>query len=425
MRRSIFSATAVALGAALALTACSSGDSGSGDKPSTPSAATTTDAPKLTGTLTVWTDETRIDVFKKLGQEYQQQSGVKVTVVQKASADIRADFVKQEPTGQGPDIIIGAHDWTGQLVTNGTVQPIELGDKASEFSPVTVSAFTYDGQVYGVPYAIENIALVRNNKLADSTPDSLDALITQGKQIEAKDSKVKYPFVVQQGKDGDPYHLYPLQTSFGAPVFKQNDDGSYTDTIAMGGDKGHKFAEYLQKLGKDGALDTAIDSQKATDAFTKGQTPYIITGPWNTPAFKKAGLDITVLPVPSAGGEKSNPFVGVQGAFISAKAQNPIVANDFVTNFLGSEAVQTELYTAGQRMPALTAAADKVDDPIIKGFTAAAGTTPMPSIPAMDSVWAFWGTTEAQIISGSAKNPDAAWDTMIKNIQAAIDKSKG
>jgi arabinogalactan oligomer/maltooligosaccharide transport system substrate-binding protein len=423
MRRSIFSATAVALGAALALTACSS-DSGSGDKPSA-SAAGTTAAPQLTGALTIWTDETRIDAFKKLGQEYQQQSGVKVTVVQKASADIRADFVKQEPTGEGPDIIVGAHDWTGQLVTNGTVQPIELGDKAGEFSPVTISAFTYDGQVYGVPYAIENLALVRNNKLASSTPDTFDGLVTQGKQVMAKDAKVKYPFVVQQGKDGDPYHLYPLQTSFGAPVFKQNDDGSYTDTLTMGGDAGHKFAEYLAKLGKDDVLDTAIDSQKATDAFTKGQTPYILTGPWNTPAFKKAGLDITVLPLPSAGGEKSNPFVGVQGAYISAKTQNAIVANDFVTNFLGSEAVQTELYAAGQRMPALTAAADKVDDPIIKGFTEAAGTTPMPAIPAMDSVWSFWGTTEAQIISGKAKDPDAAWDTMIKNIQAAIDKSKG
>ena len=36
--------------------------------------------------------------------------------------------------------------------------------------------------------------------------------------------------LIQQGADvGDPYHLYPLQTSFGAPVFEQTADGSYTD----------------------------------------------------------------------------------------------------------------------------------------------------------------------------------------------------
>lgn len=417
MRRSIL--TVLAAGATLALAACSSGGGSNGSATSAPpTEAQTTAAPQLTGTLTIWCDETRIDVFKKLGQEYQQQTGVTVNVVQKASGDIRADFVKQEPTGQGPDIIIGAHDWTGQLVTNGTVQPVQLGDKTSEFSPVTISAFTYDGQVYGTPYAIENIALIRNNKLVSSTPSTLDDLITQAKKVGKK-----YSLVIQQGANGDPYHLYPLQTSFDAPVFKQQDDGSYTDEIAMGGDNGHKFAQYLAKLGKEKVLDTSIDAQKAIDAFTSGEAPYIVTGPWNIGAMQKKNMDISVLPVPSAGGSKANPFVGVQGAFISAKTQNAIVANDFVTNFLATESVQTELYQAGERMPALTAAADKVDDPITKGFTAAAGTAPMPSIPAMDSVWSFWGTTEAQIISGQAKDPNKAWDTMIKNIQAAIDKT--
>ncbi|MDM7853739.1 sugar ABC transporter substrate-binding protein [Cellulomonas alba] len=416
MRRSIL--TVLAVGATtFALAACSSGSSGSGE---TATSAPTSAAPKLTGSLTVWVDETRIDVFKQLGAEYQQKTGVTLNVVQKPSGDIRADFVKQEPTGQGPDIIVTAHDAIGNLVTNGTIQPVQLGDKTKDFSQVSISAFTYDGQVWGVPYAIENIALVRNNKLATSTPDTLDKLIEQGKSL-----KTKYSLVIQQGANGDPYHLYPLQTSFGAPVFKQNSDGSYSDEIGMSGDAGHKFAAYLQKLGKDKVLDTAIDSQKATDAFTKGQTPYIITGPWNVDAFKKANVDFSVLPVPSAGGQDAQPFSGVQGAFISAKTQNAIVANDFVTNFLASEPVQTELYTAGQRMPALTAAADKVTDPITKGFSDAAGNSPMPSIPAMDSVWQYWGTTEAQIISGQAKDPSAAWDTMIKNIQAAIDKSKG
>ncbi|PJI84829.1 sugar ABC transporter substrate-binding protein [Luteimicrobium subarcticum] len=418
MRRSILSALVVGA-ASLALAACSSGsgdDSGDGGASSTASSA-----PQLSGTLTVWVDETRIDSFKPLAKEYQEKTGVTVKLVQKASGDIRADFVKQVPTGQGPDVIIGAHDWTGQFVTNGVVQPIQLGDKKSDFEPVSVSAFTYDGSVYGLPYATENIALVRNNKLASDTPDTFDDLVTQGQGVVAKDSTVKYPVLIQQGAEGDAYHLYPLQTSFGAPVFKQNTDGSYTNEIAMGGDNGHKFAEYLQKLGKEKVLNVDIDGQKAHDAFIKGQSPYMVTGPWYVNDFKKANMDVTVLPVPSAGGEKSLPFVGVQGAFISAKTQNAILANDFVVNFLGSEAVQTELYKSGGRSPALTSALDKVDDPILKQFAAAAGTAPMPSIPEMDSVWQFWGKTEVQIISGKASDPDKAWDTMVSNIQKAID----
>lgn len=48
---------------------------------------------------------------------------------------------------------------------------------------------------------------------------------------------------------------------------------------------------------------------------------------------------------------------------------------------------------------------------------------PMPSTPEMGEVWAFWGVTEAQIISGDASDPVAAWDKMVDDIQAAIDAS--
>ncbi len=375
--------------------------------------------PALTGTLTMWVDETRIDVVKPIVEKFKADTGVQVDLVQKVSGDIRTDFVAQVPTGEGPDVIIGAHDWTGEFVTNGVVAPVELGDKAAGFSPAALSAFAYDGKQYGVPYAIENIALVRNNALLKDTPaTTFDDLVTQ-----AKTANTEFSVLIQQGDQGDAYHLYPLQTSFGAPVFKQNADGSYTNELGLGGDAGTKFAAYLAKLGKEKVLDPAIDGDKAKQAFLDGKAPYIITGPWYTTAFKEAGMDISVLPIPSAGGEPAQPFVGVQGAFISAKSKNAVLANEFVVNYLTTEPVQTQLYQLGGRAPALTAAADKVDDPILKGFNEAGATgAPMPSIPEMGSVWSFWGTTEVQIIGGQATDPAGAWNTMVTNIQDAIKK---
>jgi len=106
MRRSIpFVAVA---GLTLALAACSSG---SGGGTATTSAPATTAA--ATGTLTMWVDETRIDAMKPIVDEFQTETGVKVDLVQKVSGDIRTDFVAQVPTGEGPDVIIGAHDWLG------------------------------------------------------------------------------------------------------------------------------------------------------------------------------------------------------------------------------------------------------------------------------------------------------------------------
>ena len=417
MRRSI--PVAATLGLTLALAACSSSTgttTPSASDSGTTSASTT---PALTGTLTMWVDETRIDVVKPIVEKFKADTGVQVDLVQKVSGDIRTDFVAQVPTGEGPDVIIGAHDWTGEFVTNGVVAPVELGDKAAGFSPAALSAFAYDGKQYGVPYAIENIALVRNNALLKDTPaTTFDDLVTQ-----AKTANTEFSVLIQQGDQGDAYHLYPLQTSFGAPVFKQNADGSYTNELGLGGDAGTKFAAYLAKLGKEKVLDPAIDGDKAKQAFLDGKAPYIITGPWYTTAFKEAGMDISVLPIPSAGGEPAQPFVGVQGAFISAKTKNAVLANEFVVNYLTTEPVQTQLYQLGGRAPALTAAADKVDDPILKGFNEAGATgAPMPSIPEMGSVWSFWGTTEVQIIGGQATDPAGAWNTMVTNIQDAIKK---
>lgn len=413
MRRSI-PVIAATIGLALTLAACSgSGDSGG-------SSAAPSESAKLTGTLTMWVDETRIDVMKPIVDEFTAETGVKVDLVQKVSGDIRTDFVSQVPTGEGPDVIIGAHDWTGEFVNNGVVAPVQLGDKADGFLQSAVTAFTYDGQQYGVPYAIENIALVRNNALLKDTPaKTFDELVTQ-----AQGAGTEFSVLIQQGDQGDAYHLYPLQTSFGAPVFEQDGTGSYTNTLALGGASGDAFASYLQKLGQEKVLNPAIDGDKAKQAFLDGKAPYIITGPWNTTAFTAAGMDISVLPIPSAGGQEAKPFVGVQGAFISSKSKNPVLANEFVTNFLTTEKVQTELYKAGGRLPALKASAAKVDDKVLAGFNTAGATgAPMPSIPEMGSVWSFWGTTEVQIIGGQAADPAGAWNTMTTNIQGAIDGS--
>ena len=413
MRRSIVSlgvATAI-----VALSACSSGTAPSSAPAST--AASSAAAADYTGTtLTVWVDDTRMAATQAAAQAFEAATHAKVNLVKKNFADIQSDFTSQVPTGKGPDITIGAHDWLGNLIQNGVVAPIELGDKANDFEPVAIQAFSQDGQVYGVPYAIENIGLIRNTKLAASAPATWDDAVAMGKK-----AGTKYPILLQVGTTGDPYTAYPLQTSFGAPVFTQNSDGSYSSELAMGGANGEKFAQWLAAQGKAGTLDTSITYDIAVDAFSKGKSPFIIGGPWMLEKFK--GLDLSIDPIPSAGGQKASPFVGVQGFFISSKSANPIVANDFLTNYIATTDVQYAMYQAGQRTPALKSAAEKAaGDPLTAGFaTVAQDAVPMPSIPEMAAVWTYWGVTEANIISGK-QQAVAGWQKMISDIQAKIKK---
>lgn len=412
MRRSI-PALATALGLSLVLAGCSGGggEAATGDESTKPA--------ESAGTLTVWVDDTRSGPVKKVAETFEADTGVTVKFVQKDFGKIRDDFISQVPTGQGPDIIVGAHDWLGKLVQNGVVAPIELGDKAGDFLDVSVEAMSYEGTLYGLPYSVENIGLVRNNALVtEPTPDTFDALVEQAKAVGTEHSVL----IQQDETDGDPYHLYPLQTSFGAPVFAQDDTGAYDGSqLAMDTEQGRAFAAYVGKLGAEGVLKTTVSGDIAKEAFLQGKAPYMITGPWNVGDFVDAGMDVSIEAIPSAGGGESQPFVGVQGFFISAKSENALLANEFVVNYLGTEDVQLELYEAGGRAPALSAAVDKIaDDPVVAGFAEVGKNgVPMPSIPAMDSVWSDWGATQVAIINQQG-DPGELWTQMSASIAAKI-----
>ena len=130
-KRSIGAFGAIAAVSALALAGCASG----GD-------ANTGDDTESAGEITVWVDADRASVLEDAAADFTEDTGVDVKLVQKEFGEIRDQFVQQVPTGEGPDIAVGAHDWLGVLVTNGVVAPVELGDGAADYerSPSTPGA---------------------------------------------------------------------------------------------------------------------------------------------------------------------------------------------------------------------------------------------------------------------------------------------
>ncbi len=382
-------------------------------------AAAEPEAPQFEGSLTVWVDADRAGVLEDIAVQFEEERGVTVELVTKDFGAIRDDFITQAPTGNGPDIIVGAHDWLGKLVQNGVVAPLELGDKAGEFQEVAITAMSYEGQNYGLPYSVENIAMLRNVDLVGEVPATFDDLIAAGEA-----SGAEYPFLV--GLDpaaADPYHLYPLQASFGAPVFEITADGTYDPTaLALGNEGGEAFAIQLAEWGAAGILNTNISGDIAREEFVAGKSPFFLTGPWNLPAIQEAGINYSIDPIPSAGGETASPFVGVQGFFISSRSENTLAANEFLVNYIGTEAVQTALYDVGGRAPALLTAFEAAkSNPDVAAFgEVGANGNPMPNVPAMDVVWSDWGSTEVAIINGQG-DPVELWRAMVESIQAKID----
>lgn len=405
-KRGILAFGAIAAVSTLTLAGCAAGGADDND-----SGAESTDS-----SLVVWVDAERVDAVQGAADAYEEKTGVSVEIVGKDVDTIKDDFIQQVPTGKGPDITMGAHDWLGELSTNGVVAPLELGDSASDYLDVALQASTYDGTVYMLPYAVENIAVLRNADVVPEAASNFDDMIAKGKA-----AGLDQPLVVEQGVEGNPYHLYPFQTAFGAPVFGTDASGSYDATdLQLGSEGGTAFAEWLGAQGAAGVLNTDIDGEIAKQQFIDGKAAFWLTGPWNVGAAVDAGINVEIDPVPSPTGEVASPFAGVKGFFVSSESDNKVAANDFLVNYLGTEDVQLALFEAGNVLPALTAAADTAaSDPIVAGFQAVgADAVPMPAIPAMGAVWQFWGIAEAAIINGA--DPAATWQKLADDVAAAI-----
>jgi arabinogalactan oligomer/maltooligosaccharide transport system substrate-binding protein len=414
-RKSAIGVGALIAGSMILLAGCAGGGSDTGDSGDNGDSADTTP-------ITVWVDIERKPALDEVAASFTEDTGIEVEVVTKDFATVDQDFISQVPTGEGPDVIVSPHDKLGAYVAAGVVAPLELGDVADGFAEAALQAMTYDGNVYGVPYSIENVALVRNVDLVAEPAETYDEVIANGVA-----AGTEYPFLVGLSPEqGDPYHLYPLQTSFGSQVFAQNADGSYDSSqLVLGDAAGVEFADWLSTQGAAGAgvLNANIDGDRAREFFIAGQSPYYLTGPWNIPAISEAGINYAIDPLPSAGGEEARPFVGVNGFFLSSKSTNALAATNFIVNYLSTEDAQLALFEVGGRPPALIAAYETAaaSDPDVAAFGQIGQTgAPMPAIPEMGAVWSDWGNAELQIIKGEGGEPQVIWETAATNIQAKI-----
>ena len=137
-------------------------------------------------------------------------SSVKVQI----STDTRQQFKDATKVGKGPDVIVGAHDWLGELVQNSTVAPVNLSsDVAAKFLPKAIEATKFNGQSYGVPYAVENIGLMYNKDLVPTAPKTMDELVATGEKL-VKEGKAKQVLSQFVSKVGNAYFAYPYLSAF-------------------------------------------------------------------------------------------------------------------------------------------------------------------------------------------------------------------
>ena len=376
--------------------------------------------PRADADLVIWADDTRTPIFEQFGAEFAAATGITVAVQEiPAIEEIDDRVIQAGPAGEGPDIFISANDVLGGLVANGAVAQLDLSTVVDDFAAGAVAAFTFEGQTYGLPYATENVALIRNTDLVPDAPATFEELETIALGLVA-DGTVDVPLAVQQG-EGAPYHNFPLFTSFGGYVFGETADGAYdTSDVGIGSEAGLAAAEAFAAWGESGLMDWDVTYDIMLESFGNGTAPFAITGPWAVPSFEN--VNFVVEPIPPIQGNEPRPFIGVQGIMVSSFAENPLFANTFVLDFLASQDVQQAFYDADPRGPTHLGVLASIGatDPNAAGFAASgANGIPIPNIAAMNSVWAPW-TSAYQLILTGQDDAVAAFQNAADQIANAV-----
>jgi arabinogalactan oligomer/maltooligosaccharide transport system substrate-binding protein len=347
--------------------------------------------------LVVWADELRSPVINELGVEFATDYGVELVVQEMGFGDIRDQLGVAGPAGEGPDIIIGAHDWLGQLVVNGLVAPIDLGDKEDLFLDAAITAFIYEGQLYGMPYATENVAFFCNPDLVETAPATWDEVTTLAEQLEADSGGEVTAWTIQTN---DPYHFFPVMSSFGGYVFGLTAEGYDPADVGLDSEGTIAAATWMQEMAAAGHLKPDVDYDVMHGLFEEGKVACIGTGPWALSRIRESGVNYTINPYPAGTAGSGRPFMGVQGFMISAFSENQLLALTILTEIFATDEFMQAIYEADPRPSALLSVRDATEDPDMAAFgVAGVDGLPMPAIPEMSSVWESWGNAEQLVIS--------------------------
>lgn len=374
-----------------------------------------------TPTLTIWTDDQRLPVITDLSAQFTEEFGIDVVVEPMGLQDTINAVIQGAGSGEGPDLFIVPHDNIGRLVESGVIAPVDLGDKSESFLPNSLDAFTYDGELYGVPFAVENDAFFRNVELVPDMPQTWAEVAEVGRAlVDSGDAE----YAIALNDLG--YNYYPVYTAFGGYIFGRDDNGSYTpDDIGMDSEGMIAAADWANALIRDGYATENLDGEAAYVAFESGQAPFIITGPWAIERFQSNEIPYAVSAFPAAeeGGEPGAPFIGVQGFVVNANSENLLLAQTYLTEFIATDEVQQFIFDNDPRPSAWLSIFEATEDEDMRGFAdAGANGQPMPAIPAMGSVWDAWGSAGLLIAQGELTPSEALADAA-EQIRTQIEEA--
>jgi arabinogalactan oligomer/maltooligosaccharide transport system substrate-binding protein len=379
--------------------------------------------------IRVWIDDENGEYMQAVIEEFNKvYPNIVVEHEHMGSVDARELLKTFGPSGNGADVFQFPHDHLAQAVLEDLVYPLpeatrtaleersaELGlqiatltydESANSFDPASENAVE---RLYAVPMSLESVGLYYNTDLVTTPATTFEQLLTEAATWNATiptgqtstNAELGYYYLGTSSHWADSYFNQAIYSAFGFYPFGENLD----DPSAVGFENAVPALEWMRDELKPQVTGAGShNSISAGGNFELGKIPYIIAGPWNIEAYKNAGLNFAIAPMPTINVDgvdtATQTFAGAQMAAVYKYSENREDAIKFV-EFLASDIAMELMYEYKGKLPALKnellgdIEGVSTDSLLLAMADQLETSVPMPTIP---QVTYYWGPGEVMII---------------------------
>ncbi|MEB0001670.1 MULTISPECIES: extracellular solute-binding protein [unclassified Cryobacterium] len=346
----------------LALSACSSGASGS-------ASGVPSDKP-----LTVWVMGDSSKKFETLVEPFTKSTGIKVDAVAIPWDSIDQKLTTAVASGNGPDVVqigvskIRSFADTGGLLTLDQATIANYPNLAADkfVAGASGEATAVAGKVVSIPWVSDTRVLFYRSDILSASgiskpPTTWDELRGDAKTLTARGAG-NYGYYIPQWDSALPVEMTWDQ---GGDVVDK------TGNIDFNTPAFHKAVDVYAGLYADGSVPTNSDFDQV-QGFTSGATPMVVSGPYLASAITAAAPELagkwSAVPLPSA--KAGTSLLAGSNLGVFAKTANKDGALQLL-NYLSDTATQVSWYKADGDLPTVkTALTDDslVSDPLFNVY---------------------------------------------------------
>jgi maltose/maltodextrin transport system substrate-binding protein len=369
------------------------------------------------GELLIWMDSARAQGLRLTAKKFEKDLGIKVTI--ETPSNITNDFPISAQAGQGPDIVVWAHDKVGEWADGGLIAPVEVSNEfVKRFFPNAWRAVRHQEWLWGYPIALETVTLIYNKRLLEGPPPKqLSELVSINKAI-----KEMHPGVTAILWDyNSAYYSWGILASTGGYVFGDGKDGAYFNVgnVGVANPGAVRGLSQIIALVRPGILPPYVSYSDVEAMMAQGKVAMIISGPWAWANLIASGIDFGLAPMPGVGGMPAHPFVGISVAYVNRSSPNTNLVPYFIEHYLltdeGLSAMNQEKPIG---VPALISLYQRWSkkDPLVRQLNAAVNLGQvMPNIPEMGRFFSSVGAA-LQVATQGRASPQQA----LSNAAAAM-----